>query len=44
MEQKIKLGQSVDVLSEEELKDIRLSFDADSMGFDNEKEGVSNEH
>jgi len=31
----IKIGDSVASMTDEELKKIRLSFDPDSMGFDN---------
>ena len=34
MEEKIKIGDSVENLTEEERKKIRMSFDPDAMGFD----------
>ena len=38
MEEKIKIGQDVSSMSEEERKKLRMSFNPDSMGFDEEQE------
>ena len=45
MDEKIKKGQDVSNMSEEERKKIRMSFDPDSMGFDEdtEEEGTKDE-
>lgn len=45
MENNIKIGQSVENITEEERKKIRLSFDPDKMGFeqDKEEEGINYE-
>ena len=39
-EEKIKIGQDVSNMTEEERKAIRMSFDPDSMGFEEEEEGT----
>lgn len=45
MEDKIKIGDSVENLTEEERKKIRMSFDPDKMGFEqnSEEEGTKDE-
>lgn len=45
MEEKIKIGQDISNISEEERKKIRMSFDPDKMGFeqDKEEEGIKDE-
>ena len=45
MEDKIKIGDSVENLTEEERKKIRMSFDPDKMGFEqnSEHEGTKDE-
>lgn len=45
MENNIIIGQSVENMTEEERKKIRLSFDPDKMGFeqDKEEEGIKDE-
>lgn len=45
MEEKIKIGDSVENLTEEERKKIRMSFDPDKMGFEqnSEEEGTKDE-
>ena len=43
MEDKIKIGQDVSNMTEEERKKIRMSFDPDKMGFETEEEGVKDE-
>lgn len=42
MEDKIKVGQDVSNMTEEERKKLRMSFDPDQMGFDGE-EGTKDE-
>ena len=42
MEEKIKIGQDISNMSEEERKKIRMSFDPDKMGFEQE-EGTKDE-
>ena len=46
MDDKIKIGQDVSNMSEEERKKIRMSFDPDKMGFDEEQdeEGTKNDN
>lgn len=46
MEEKIKIGQDVSSMSEEERKKLRMSFNPDSMGFDEEQEeeGIKDEN
>ncbi len=46
MEEKIKIGQDVSNMSEEERKKIRMSFDPDAMGFNEEQdeEGIKNDN
>ena len=41
--EKIKMGQDVSNMTEEERKQIRLSFDPDKMGFEAEEEGTKDE-
>lgn len=41
--EKIKIGDSVENLTEEERKKIRMSFDPDAMGFESEEEGTKDE-
>ena len=43
MEEKIKIGQDVSNMTEEERKKLRMSFDPDSMGFEQEEEGKKDE-
>ena len=45
MEEKIKIGQDISNMSEEERKKLRMSFDPDTMGFDEEQdeEGTKDE-
>ena len=43
MEDKIQVGQDVSNMTEEERKKIRMSFDPDKMGFEQEKEGTKDE-
>lgn len=38
MEDNIKIGQDISNLSEDERKKIRMSFDPDAMGFDEEQD------
>lgn len=38
MENKIKIGQNVSNMTEAERKKIRMSFDPDAMGFDEEQD------
>jgi hypothetical protein len=42
-DEKIKIGDSVENLTEEERKKIRMSFDPDKMGFEVEEEGTKDE-
>lgn len=44
--EKIKMGQDVSNMTEEERKQIRLSFDPDKMGFEqnSEEEGTKDEN
>lgn len=45
MEEKIKIGQDVSNMTEEERKKIRMSFDPDMMGFnEEEQEGAKNDN
>lgn len=41
--EKIKIGDSVENLTEEERKKLRMSFDPDKMGFETEEEGSKDE-
>lgn len=43
MEDKIKIGQDVSNMSEEERRKIRMSFDPDKMGFETEEEGTKDD-
>lgn len=43
MEDKIKVGQDVSNMTEEERKKIRMSFAPDAMGFD-EEEGTKDDN
>lgn len=43
MEEKIQVGQDVSNMTEEERKKIRMSFDPDKMGFEQEEEGTKDE-
>lgn len=42
MEDKIQIGQDVSNMTEEERKKLRMSFDPDKMGFD-EEEGTKDD-
>ena len=44
MEEKIQIGQDVSNMTEEERKEIRMSFEPDVMGFENEEEGIINDN
>lgn len=44
MEEKIQVGQDVSNMTEEERKKIRMSFDPDKMGFEQEEEGTKDEN
>ena len=46
MEEKIKIGQDVSNMTEEERKQLRMSFDPDTMGFDEdaEMEGIEDDN
>ena len=46
MKDKIKIGQDVSNISEEERKNIRMSFDPDKMGFDenHDEEGTKDDN
>ena len=43
MEEKIQVGQDVSNMTEEERKSLRMSFDPDTMGFEQEEEGTEDE-
>ena len=43
MEDKIQVGQDVSNMTEEERKKLRMSFDPDKMGFEQEEEGTKDE-
>lgn len=43
MEEKIEVGQDVSNMTEEERKRLRMSFDPDTMGFEQEEEGTEDE-
>ena len=43
MEDKIQIGQDVSNMTEEERKKIRMSFDPDAMGFEQEEEGTKDD-
>ena len=42
-DEEIKIGDSVENLTEKKKKKIRMSFDPDKMGFETEEEGVKDE-
>lgn len=44
MEDKIKIGQDVSNMSEEQRKKIRMSFDPDTMRFEKEEEGTKDDN
>ena len=43
MEDKIQVGQDVSNMTEEERKKLRMSFDPDQMGFEQEEEGIKDD-